>query len=545
MLCFNVPKKTAAIIRTWVCVVLILAAVIFSLTPIITLDLADEETAASVEEVINQLDFLDEDIEIPKELEVTTGKLLGSIGLLGKTISVMSQEDPDEEDVEKLEEMVKGEEGKNTFLLVAATVASVKDAFKSGTEDGKDNEDQGIFGTILNVLVVVVAFIYVLGFALIAPVVYIIVAIVALVKALASVKNPEANDKKVGKLLIGTLSFPMVFILFQCVLPTMHYGSGALALWILALATVLVNVVVSRLYKSTRRDIARLNVVQGVSLLSMIGYLVFFFNIIKTGVFVTFIKGTWGFAAAQAVAAAAAGEEVVSSAYIIDAILVVLAVVFVWSSTTYFKSSMERLSGTAKKSKDILLAGSIFTLISCVLPMVVKNSDHYYVNMLDLDSKPKGSFLDGLSSEGETALTVALVGAIIMIVAEIAMIVLKAVVLKKIPAEADDAAPEAAAPEAAEDASVAGGASPVAVSGSAANAAGGSAPVEETPVEETPVEEAPVEETPVEEAPVEEAPVEEAPAEEAPVEEAPAEEAPVEEAPAEEAAPVEETADVQ
>jgi hypothetical protein len=107
---------------------------------------------------------------------------------------------------------------------------------------------------ILNIMVVLVCLIAVLSFTVIAPVIYVISALIALISALVHVKEPEAAGAKVSKQLTKLIKIPLLLMLFQCVLPTMTYSSGALTLLILSLVCVVFNLVLSRLQFQKRID---------------------------------------------------------------------------------------------------------------------------------------------------------------------------------------------------------------------------------------------------------------------------------------------------
>lgn len=432
MLCFNLPRKTAAMIQVWGCVALLLVAIVISLVaPIITIDLVDPETADMVEEFLNDLQLTEEPIEIPSELEVSALKLFGTISLIGKTMSVAGNENATAADKQELEDMMKGEEGRNTMLTVAAIVATITDVF-----GGEENEEAGIIGMILNVLVVFIALFYCLIFTLIAPIVYIIVGLTALIPALKNLQEPQFIAAKVGKKLPGQVTLPLMFLMFQCVIPTLNFGTGALVLWILALVCGLLNVVVTRLRTYDPTQEKYLNIMQPVSLVAIVGFMVFFFNIINTGVFHTFITGHWGEAVVQATAAGVAEVEVVHNGYIIDAILVLVAVLMVTASADYLKNVIQRISCTSKKRTDGYLGGAIAMVLSPALAMFVLNSKNYYTDVTDAAAEPAGSFLDGLTADGEAALTTALIGGIIAVVAEVALIVLKKVLCDDMSKEA-------------------------------------------------------------------------------------------------------------
>jgi hypothetical protein len=504
MLCFNVPKKTTALIQVWTSMLLIVIAVILSLTPIITLQIADKETIDSINEMVEEISG-EEIPDIPDAIDVSAPKMFGSISMIVKFISAAGSNDPAL--AQEVQAMMEGEEGRNTVLMVAAIAASFMEIF-GGEEDGQKSDG---FAMILKVLVVMICLLYVLGFTLIIPFVCAITAIIALVSALKNLKTPEEAAPVVSKKLLGLITLPMTFILFQCVLPTMHYGVGALGLWIVCFVCVALCLVASRLHAYTPAQMKYANVLQGTAILGTIGYLVFFFNIINVGAFDSLISGKWASYVAQVVIIQANGGTVPSSGYLIDAILVLVAVILVISSVDYFKACANRLSCTAgagknnKRPKDSHLVSSIIYLLIYILPVYVMGATNCLKDPTSASTEGAESFLV-LSEEQSGALSMALVGLIIMIVAEVALVVLKKVVCKDVP-QAEMAAVLAGdvqLPEAA----------PVAEA----------APVEEAPAAEAVpafAEEAPAAE---EAAPAEEAPAEEAPVEEAPVEEAPAEE---------------------
>lgn len=513
MFCLNVPKKTTALIQVWTSMLLIVIAVILSFMPIVNLQIADRKTIDAINEMVEEISG-EEVSEIPSEIEVSAPKMYGSISMIVKFISAIGSEN--EELAQEVKAMMEGEEGRNTVLMVAAIAASFMDIF-GGEEDEKKPDGLAM---ILKVLVVLICLLYVLGFTLIIPIIVVITAIVALISALKNLKAPEEAAPIVSKKLLGLITLPMTFILFQCVLPTMHYGVGALGIWIVSFICVALCLIVSRLHMYTPAQMKYANVLQGTAIVGIIGYLVFFFNVINVGAFDSLISGKWASYVTQVVVIQANGGKVPSFGYLIDAALILVAVILVLSSVNYFKSCANRLSCTAgagknnKKPKDSNLVSSIIYLLIYILPVYVMGATNCLKDPTSTSTKGAESFLV-LSEEQNSALTMALVGLIIMIVAEVALLVLKKTVCKDVPADEMMAV----------------------FAGTAQIPAAEEAPAEETPVEEAPAEEAPAaEDVPAfaEEAPAEEAPVEEAPAEEAPAEEAPAEETPAEEAPAEE-----------
>ena len=105
-------------------------------------------------------------------------------------------------------------------------------------------------------------------------------------------------------------------------------------------------------------------------------------------------------------------------------------IVFVLISLGYIKRAVRRLSCTAKSGDNNLLASGILALPVFILPVLVKKAERAYPEINGVSMmEEKVSFLS-LSNAEESALTMVLVGIIIMICVEIALMVLKSVLCK-------------------------------------------------------------------------------------------------------------------
>lgn len=489
----NVPRKTTAMIQVWASMLLILIAVFLCFSPMITLKTGSMDAIGDMVQKITGQEIVD----IPEEVEVTCPKLIGSIGLIINAVSAAS--DSEKASNTDFEAMLQSEDGKNTIVMVAAIANSVMgpimSLFDSEGEEGEGGGEFNIVSLIFNVLLVFVATIYMLGFTLIFPFIFVIFAIIALVTALKNLSDPTLAAPKLAKRLPGLITLPMIFMLFSCVLPSMNYGWGAMGVWIVCLVSVLVNFVISRLRSYNANDWKYLTVLQGTSLVGIIGFMVFFVNILKAGVFKSFITGNWSVFLQKVIMGTAADKnaEVASMAYIIDAVMVLVAVFLVLNSIDYLKHCGQRISCAVARTKtgkisDNHIVLAVAMMFIYVLPTIVMNSKNYTEDPFDAKAEGVESFLK--LKEGQAAFDAALIGLIIMLVAEIALIVLKKVFCKDM--TKDDMV--------------------IAMSGNAPALLAEEAPV----VEEAVAEEAVAEEAPVaEEAVAEEAVAEEAAAEEA------------------------------
>ena len=439
----NVPKRTSALIQVWVSVLLIAVVVIMSFTPIITLETFKNTDA--IEETLAEFSGA-EDIEIPEKVGITAPGLVSSTMLMFDMISALSDSNSSaDEKLEALEAKLTSPEGQEAILTAAALMSTIGGVFgddaDENTDDGKTESDRSgnAIKTIFNILIVMCVVLGVLGFTLILPVVFIIMALTAIITALSKLKNPELVAGKIGGKLIGVLSIPLMLMLFQSVLPGMSYGFGTVAILVIAILSVLLGTVISRCTTYNEKEFMYINLTQGASVLGIVGFLVFFFNLIKTNIFASFTDGEiFGYMGKlgdiQNTAKKAKISVELPSDYYADILLIVVYVVFVFAAISYLKKAARRLSCTSK-SGDNLLANAIMTLPVFVLPTIVKGMKHHYDVSLDftegliVDKSEATSFLQ-LSKDESSALALVLVDIIIMIVAEVALIVLKKVLCK-------------------------------------------------------------------------------------------------------------------
>ncbi len=403
MFCLNVPRKTTALIQVWGCILLAVVAIFLSFAPIISLSVSDETTREGINEIVKELTG-EELAEFPDKVDISSTKLIGSISLVSKLLSAVGSED--EEKATEVEAMLNGDEGRDTVLIAAAISYSFAGMFGDGSAE--EGQSGGVLSVVFQVIVVLICLLYVLIFTLIMPLFFIISALASLISALKHLETPEEVASKIGNKLPGLISIPMMLMLFQCVLPTMTYASGTQGLLIVAIICVVLNTVLTRLRMYAATQITYVNIVQGISLVSIIGFLVFFFNLLKTGVIRTFMSGSW---ADSLLLINYEHMDAASVSIIVNGVLILIAVSMATSSLNYFKACLSRLSLTVtKRKRDSHIVSAVSLLLIYILPVYVKNSSK---GVLELNDAQQGA-LNGV-----------LVGLIIAIAAEIALLVLK------------------------------------------------------------------------------------------------------------------------
>ena len=428
----NLPKKTVASVHVAVVCLLIVLSLIFSFLPIITLNTADPKTAAGIVKIVNK--FTDEPLNPDDftKIDVSAPKLLKSALLISDIIKVSSKNSKaTEEDKAALEERMKSEEGRNTVLTCAAIVHSITSAFK----ENQKSDNSNIINLIFNVLITIIAVFYLLGVTIAMPIAFIVLSVKALVPVAKNYKELHTHTAAVANKLPQKLSIIMTIMLFQCVLPSMNYGSGTLGLWIISVICVFVNFASTRLTAYNKNEFIYLNIVQGASILTIVGFFVFFFNLLKTNIFSTFTHGTWGMYITTVLASTRRAEA--PKGYLVDAVLILIYIVAVLTCVKFLGKCANRLSCalTAKDGKASLLPETIALLIVYIMPKIVSGRQSRLSNPFDKTSKPLGSFLE-LGAEQNSALNSVLVGIIIMIVAEVALIVLDKVFCAEMSKEA-------------------------------------------------------------------------------------------------------------
>ena len=437
MLQLRVPKKLMALIQTWGCVLLAVLCVLFSFTPLFTLKTIDnaEDIESSINEMLGDTGV---EIEIPEEIGISSVKLIKSISLIIDVISLAKdtvdsavQDGVDSENVnkkaEELQARLESEEGKD-ILLTAFAVANV---VMSVTENNAEEGSSGI-GYILTIAFTIIALLYVLGFTLLFPFIFAIGTLVTLIKVLIKMKNPLDSAPVAAKQLNGLILLPLLAILFQCVIPGIDFGSGTVAIFIIACISTAINVAISRTRNYPEDKNIFSLIVQGGALVGAVGFAVYFFNIIKTGILNTFLRGEWGNYVAEVVAAKKLADRLhepldVSYAFVIDAVLILLYISFVMGSIGYFAGCVQRLTLNGTKGKYGTDAPAHFIPMTvaltagAIMPLVVSKMENLYNNFVDKADGARSSLT--FNDDTKSALTAALVGLGIMLAAEIAIAV--------------------------------------------------------------------------------------------------------------------------
>ena len=427
----HISKKAIPFIRVWVCILLILATLVFSFTPLVTLDTGEHRE--TIETALNKLlvkaDASEATVTVPDEVEISTITLIETVSLI-KDISDL-QKDESEQDpakIEKLHALLSSKDGQKTLVTVLAFANTVTSVF-----DIMDSNTDSFMNQLLMLFMVLVAFGFVLLFIFLIPLIYLITAILSLITAIRKFYTPEQAAPTVSAQLPAHLTLPLVFIFFQRVIPGMSYGVGAMGIWITGLLCVLFNLAISRLRPYQKDELRYLNLLQGGALLGFIGYAVFFFTLLKADVFEVFMNGGWADYAAKATLLSARNIPI-SDTYLTDAAMVLIALWLVLCSVSYVSVCARRISCTGRLDRRRVIAvvqipRAAMAVLACILPLVVKGSK----NLFEHPQTESGAFSSlELSATQSSALTVALIAALFTLAIEIALAIAKRVWCKNL-----------------------------------------------------------------------------------------------------------------
>ena len=438
----NVSTKITSPIMVWVSVLLIAATLLFSFMPIMSFSTV--ESTEKINDFLGELEIgEDVKLEIPEKIDISIGKLVNAIKVTIEVVKIASKTAKDVNSgsdvsttvtstAEELQTLMESPAAQDAILVGAAIGCTFMSAvdFEGNTP---------ILSIVVNVLVILIALLIVIAFIFIIPIRIAIMFLVALIRALSHVTHPEDVASKISSKLPNLLSIPFFMRIMQTFIPGMSYGKGLVGICVTIAASVLLCTVISRLRTYETKKFIYLNVVQGVSIVSIVGFFVYFFNIIKTNVISVYLKQFaqhWiNHATAQDLAKKAKETFTPNNQWIVDAVLVFVFAIFFFKSIEMLSFNANRLSCTVdprnkkRKLADSKIVFSVLLLATYIIPTVIYGASRFYNDVTSKEAVGDASFLP-LEAAELSALKSALIGIIVMIVAEIALLVLKKVICK-------------------------------------------------------------------------------------------------------------------
>lgn len=463
----NLPKRQVALVQVLVSLLLIILTLIMSLTPILTIDLSDNEFINAVEDsmgaISENVDGVDE-IEIPDKIDITMPKLLKADMILVKLIKVMinsaketntlstSELEKIEKEQDALQEMIESKEGKEALVSLVAALGQVIDFSELGEEKTEEEkEEKSSLGDTIMLLIRVIALLFILIFITIIPVIVGIAALVNLIRVLKNLKSPQNVCSKVSGVTITYLSFVVLFAIVLTLFDGMEFGSGLSAILVFSLINIVVNVAATRLRSYESADFRFVNVTQGTALLGGIGAIIFLVNLLKINVLNGFF-GAFGsyleevsnetdvinleITAYNMLADENISSFKASTSYIIDLVIIavfaIMALSIAMSAISVCVARIGLATSDSKKRESGYVSVGIGAIITSILPFalgMLKSAKHFELEDIVDGRAIINETVDGaiynISSETKSAAIAMLIGAILILAAGIIDSILK------------------------------------------------------------------------------------------------------------------------
>lgn len=430
----RISKRLLATLQASISIGLIVLVFIFSMLPMVSIDttsegygnaggmlkdnMADSITQYTGEECLPS--------EIDDSIYVSPIGLLRSLILYGKVI--MGNVSYDSELAADINEWLSDDSDRSDITVVAALACTIE---KMG-RTVKSNESA--WTVVFEVIMPIIGIIAVLILTFIFPIVMLLKMIRALIVGAKGRATPEKIAGQLCGSLPGILSLTIIYILMQSISHIFSIGWGLVAIFSAAVVSVLVNAAATRLREYDRATNVYLNTVQGLSILSLVGFCIFFFSIICAGACEAFFGGAFAEYTSSVLSQEISNPAAeIRGEYIFDGIMMICFMLFVVISTAYLDRITKKLSlGGAKKDRNLVLPS--FALVASIIPLIISAMEHCYESPVAGESVVGTSFLSN-SEYGYGCAVAALVGAFLMLSAEIGIVVLTKLFSKSISAQ--------------------------------------------------------------------------------------------------------------
>ncbi len=320
------PVKKLTFIQNIVCVSVVFAMLLLSFGTVFTATVTkDEKTTRLFDRVIAKYDISKSDApedkaELPETIKV------GAAYIIKSTISACDVVIKTNDAKKEARELAKAEKNaamegnkastsNSTNKNATTTEGGTESATESETTDleakaelvkqkkakvGEAVRGEGFVGLIALILAIYQAFrqsvilgiIYCLLIAasIVLPIIFLIKFIIGLVRLLKNRNNPEKACYKITKGLRSTFKiFPLLWI-FKIIEPQVTFGISIILMCVLCALAFVFHLAASRLKEYTPEELAYLNVLQSIALVSVIGYIMFILGFTNSHMFAHILK---------------------------------------------------------------------------------------------------------------------------------------------------------------------------------------------------------------------------------------------------------------
>ena len=427
----KISKRALASLQAFVSLALVVLAFVFSLFPLFSIDTTalgyGEDGGALKDEIALSISRYTGEECLPSEIddsvEVSSFELLSSLVLYGKII--MDNVSYESEGADEIKERLRDDGDRSNITVVAAISATIEKMGK--TVIGNESVFTIMLGVVLPILGIISVFIL----TLLIPIIMMFKMIRALIIALRGKKTLEKISGRLCGSLQGLFVLLTLYMLLECLSQIFDAGWGLVVLFFIAVFSVIFNAVAVRLREYDKPRTLYLNTVQGASLISLIGFIIFFFNIINAGAYKAFVEGPFADYTSLVLSQSASNPSAqIRGEYIADVIMMIFYLFAVALSVGYPDRVTKKLSlGGAKRESSLVLPA--LAVISALIPLIISSMEHCFESAIVGDSLVGTSFLSA-ESYGHGSMIAALIGAIIMLISEIAQATLLSVYSKEL-----------------------------------------------------------------------------------------------------------------
>ncbi len=426
-----IPSTVMAMIQSIVCIVIMVAIVLLSFGTIFTATVANSESAnEKYNDIMGMFDMDEEekeDLEMPKTVDVSAPFIVKSVSTVVKIIPDLVKMVTDakdlvddaqqmQDDVDEMQNASDLDGIQNSKNEVESSAKDLEDKANKTKESANKISDalkgEAFAGLIALIVIIVEAFgqSVILGIVYMAllvtaftlPLVAIIKTLIAIISFCINIGDPGRGYAKVSKAFRGVFVMLPVLWLYKILAPQLTFGGAITGITVLCFAALGINLIASRLKSYTDGEFKYFNVLQIVSLVSVIGYVLFITNIGKIEMFDAIWDGIGDFLGGGY----GAGAVIVT---VLAVIIMVMSMFFVCKLISKLATRFCCMVPVGKKHMhDTYIVSGAMSLLLIIAPIVLMVGDF----KLDIE--------DTMASFIVTA-----IGIVLIFASEVVLVVLK------------------------------------------------------------------------------------------------------------------------
>ena len=294
----SVSPKLLTYIKNLVCIVIIAVILAMSFGTIFTMKAPTEGKAVEVfDKIINSVGDGDS-VSMPDKVDISIPFLVKSVGSAGKVIkSAFSTLNSAQNASDALNDAQSDIENDPSSIEDAKSDIdeNIDDLKKNTNELSENLRDETFVGFVTFIAAIVGAFSENIFLALIyIALIFLVISfpttiavrlIISIVSYVIHIANPSAAVNTVSKSYRTVISLFPLLLLIKMVAPAVAFTSSVIVMALLLALGVVLGVVISRLRKYTPAQLKYINLVQLMSAVALIGYVLFLAGFSKLGLF--------------------------------------------------------------------------------------------------------------------------------------------------------------------------------------------------------------------------------------------------------------------